>query len=87
MIHNIKSMDLGSYYAEGLQDWCIYSRNNHKLEIATWDKKHSISAEINVSAEASVSDEASAFLRDLFWFWPVSVDHYRPHATRPHGHS
>ena len=59
-------MDLGSYYAEGLQDWCIYSRNNHMLEIATWDEKPCISAEINVSAEASVSAKASAFLKNLF---------------------
>ena len=39
MIHNIKSTDLGSYHVEGFQDWCMYSRNNHMLEIATWDEK------------------------------------------------
>ena len=39
MIHNINSTDLGSYHIEGFQDWCMYSRNNHMLEIATWDEK------------------------------------------------
>ena len=39
MIHNIKSTDLGSSHIEGFQDWCMYSRNNHMLEIATWDEK------------------------------------------------
>ena len=39
MIHNINSTDLGSYHIEGFQDWCMYSRNNHMLEITTWDEK------------------------------------------------